>query len=232
MSWAVADTGCDSLPSVAVPVAVGVPVMVLPVTVADIVRDGDWRLQAPDPQPVSTPREIAFGVQESTVAFTVDPVTEPRNWQVTPLIVTGVAGRVPPLCVSTTVALRVMLLPRARARLPAQPPPWTSSDDALRTAVQVPATSAGVDVSDVTGVGLTGERRLKGEKLPASQPVSKQSVERQRAEPQSQSSLPCRPRIGLHTGFRPLASDPIAARGNRRSASGASRLAARAMAGE
>lgn len=194
MSWAVADTGCDSVPFVAVPVAVGVPVMVSPVTVAAIVSDGDARLQALDPQPVRTPSETVFGVQESTVAFTVVPLTEPRNWQVIPLMVTGVAGRVPPFWVSTTVALRVMLLPSARATVPAQPPPWMSSVDALMTAVQVPETSAGVVVAGVVDVGLTGdERMLKGENPPASQPDSSRAPSADAQSRDRKPPLPCRP---------------------------------------
>lgn len=198
MRSAVADTGWDSFPLVAVPLAVGVPVMVFPDTVAAIVSEGDARLQGSEPQPTSTPREMVSGVHPSTVAFTVVPLTEPRNWQVIPLIVTDVLGRVLPLCVSGTVALRVMLLRRARATLPAQPPPWMSSVDAVTTAVQVPETSAGVVVSGAVDVGLVGEKRLNGERPPASHPVSNraQSADAQSRSPKS--SLPCRPGRPLH----------------------------------
>ena len=157
LSVPVAEIEWDAVPLIAVADPVGVPVMTDPESVAATASDNDSRCQGSEPQEPTTPTSIRSGVQEFTVALTVLPDTEPPKLHVTPAISTDVGVRVVPSCATVSVAVHVLLSPRARATFPRHPPPVMSPLEAVRVAVQVPATSAVSGGPSGCGVGATGD---------------------------------------------------------------------------
>ena len=157
LSVPVAETEWDASPLTAVAVAVGVPLIADPATVASTARDNDSRCQGSEPHTSTTPTSIRSGVQAFTVAFTVLPDTEPPKLHVTPATSTDVGVRVAPSCAMVTVAVHVRLSWRARATFPRQPPPVMSLLEAVTVAVQVPATSAVPGGPSGCGVGAVGD---------------------------------------------------------------------------